>query len=112
MASQRIEEIMRQASAKDQAAFKDSVQQLKDNNVQLKADSYGPQTPARRAERPNANEPKLNETVFPNQQSKQEPKRGAQKIEQAKAEMQIKAADSPSKEQEKSTPTHGQDKGR
>ncbi|MGA0560780.1 hypothetical protein ACO2Q8_29210 [Larkinella sp. VNQ87] len=111
MASQRIEEIMRQASAKEQAAFKESVQTLKDNNVQLKADSYGPQTPPRRAEQTNTSEPKLNETVFPNQQSKQEPQRGAQKIEQARTEMQGKAAE-PSQAQEKSTPTQNQERDR
>ena len=111
MASKRIEEIMQNASAKDQTAFKESVQQLKDNNVQLKADSYGPQTPPRQAEQTRTAEPKLNETVFPNQQSKQEPQRGAQKIDQARIEMQTKVAE-PSKAQEKSTPIHSQDKGR
>ena len=111
MASKRIEEIMQNASTKDQAAFKDSVQQLKDNNVQLKADSYGPQAPARRAEQTRTAEPKLNETVFPNQQSKQEPQRGAQKIDQARTEMQTKTVES-SKAQGKSTPMQSQDKGR
>lgn len=41
MASKRIEELMQNASAKEQAALKESVQTLKDNNVQLKADRYG-----------------------------------------------------------------------
>lgn len=111
MASKRIEELMQNASAKDQAAFKESVQTLKDNNVQLKADSYGPQTPARRAEQPRTSEPKLNETVFPNQQKPEQPQRGAQKIDQARSEMQSKAAE-PSQTQEKTTPTQSQDKGR
>lgn len=98
MASKRIEELMQKASAKEQAAFKESVQTLKDNNVQLKADRYGPQTPARRSEQPRTSEPKLNDTVFPNQ-----PQRGAQKIDQAKSEMQQKAAE-PSQVQEKTGP--------
>ncbi len=111
MASKRIEELMQNASAKDQTAFKELVQSLKDNNVQLKTDSYGPQTPARRAEQPRTSEPQLNETVFPNQQSKQELQRGAQKIDQARTEMQTKAAE-PSQAQQKATPTQSQEKGR
>lgn len=82
---------MQNAAAKEQAAFKGSVQTLKDNNVQLKADSYGPQTPARRAKQPRTSEPKLNDTVFPNQQKPEQSQRGAQKIDQAKTEMQNKA---------------------
>ena len=52
MASKRIEELMQNASAKDQAAFKDSMQTLKNHNVELKPDSYGPQTPPARQSRP------------------------------------------------------------
>ena len=82
MASKRIEELMQNASAKDQAAFKDSMQTLKNHNVELKPDSYGPQTPPRQAEQTRTTEPKLNETVFPNQQ------RGADKIQQAMEQSQ------------------------
>ncbi|GAB3226387.1 hypothetical protein [Spirosoma arcticum] len=103
MASKRIEELMQNASAKEQAAFKESVQTLKDNNVQLKADSYGPQTPPRQAEQARTSEPKLNETVFPDQQKPEQPQRGAQKIDQAKSETRDKTAE-PSQAQEKTGP--------
>ncbi|MPR37170.1 hypothetical protein [Salmonirosea aquatica] len=98
MASKRIEEIMQNASAKDQAALRDSAQTLKNNNVELKTDNYGPQTPPRRAEQARTAEPKLNEAVFPNQQN------GAQRIQEARERsQQPKAAESvqePAKTQE------------
>ena len=98
MASKRIEELMQNASAKDQAAFKESVQTLKDNNVELKADSYGPQTPPRQAEQTRTTEPKLDETVFPNQQ------RGADKIQQAMDQSQQPKAAEQDKAPEKTAP--------
>ena len=106
MASKRIEEVMQKASTKDQAAFKESTQAFKDHNVQLKPDSYGPQTPPRQAEQTRTTEPKLNETVFPNQQ------RGADKIQQAMEQSQQSKAEEPSQKQEKTTPTQEHDMDR
>nr|WP_293845726.1 hypothetical protein [uncultured Arsenicibacter sp.] len=92
MASKRIEELMKHASAKDQAAFKESVQTLRENNVQLKPDNYGPQTPPRRAEQIRTAEPTLNDTVFPHQPKAGQLRRGAEKIGQARSETQSKTA--------------------
>ncbi|OIN55782.1 hypothetical protein [Arsenicibacter rosenii] len=101
MASKTIEEIMRQASAKNQAAFKESVQQLKDNNAQLKADNYGPQTFARRAEQTRTSEPQISERVSHHLDNHQ---RGADKIRDAQTQSQQPKDAAPEKTTPEKTP--------
>lgn len=67
-------------------AMETATRKLQENKVELKQDSYGQQTPPRRAERVNTAEPKLNETVFPNQHQGKQEQRGAQLIQEKRDE--------------------------
>lgn len=94
-------DFLNKLSPEARKAFEQATQKLRDNEVRLKADSYGPQTPARRAEQTRTSEPQINEPVSRHLDNHQ---RGADKIRDAQTQSQQPKDAAPEKTTPEKTP--------